>query len=82
MRRSAVSIPSNIAEGRSRVSRKQFVQFLTIIHWSDSELEIQIEISKKLQFGQKIKYEKAINLLNEVKAMLGTMVRKLNPLPL
>lgn len=46
MRRSAVSIPSNTAEGRSRGTRKDFVQFLRIAMGSASELETQIEIAK------------------------------------
>ena len=63
MRRCSVSISSNIAEGRSRVSRKQFAQFLIIAHGSASELETQIEISKKLPFGRELNYLNIINLL-------------------
>jgi len=82
MRRSSVSISSNIAEGRSRVSRKQFAQFLIISHGSASELETQIEISKNLTFNKELDFSNIINLLKEVKAMLGTMIRRFNPLPL
>ena len=82
MRRAAVSIPSNISEGRSRVSKKNFAQFLTIAHGSVSELETQIEISKRLIFIKEDDIEKINGLINEIKAMLGSMIRKLNPIPL
>lgn len=48
MRRSAISIPSNIAEGRRRGSRKDYRQFLIMAYGSGSELETQIEITKRL----------------------------------
>lgn len=47
--RSAISIPSNIAEGAVRNSDRKFVQFLTISHASSFELETQLIISKKLK---------------------------------
>ncbi len=50
MRRSAVSIPSNISEGAARSSRKGFIQFLSIAQGSTSELETQLIISNKLGF--------------------------------
>lgn len=50
IRRSAISIPSNIAEGAARSSKKEFIQFLYISLGSLSELETQLIISKKLKF--------------------------------
>ena len=50
MRRSAVSIPSNIAEGAARHSIKEYIQFLYISLSSLSELETQLIISEKLKF--------------------------------
>jgi len=50
MRRSAVSIPSNIAEGAARKGNKEFLQFLYIALGSLSELETQILISKRLGY--------------------------------
>jgi len=55
MRRSAVSIPSNIAEGRYRGTRKDYLQFLRISYSSGAELETQIEIAKKLSNTKKIR---------------------------
>ncbi len=51
MRRSAVSIPSNIAEGAARNSNKEFLQFLYIALGSISELDTQIEISKAVEMA-------------------------------
>src|SRR5262245_42805232 len=50
MRRAAVSIPSNIAEGRGRSTKKDFIHFIRIAYGSTSELETQILISQKLEF--------------------------------
>ena len=50
MRRCAVSIPSNIAEGAARNSRKEYLQFLYISLGSMSELETQLILSKELNF--------------------------------
>ena len=55
MRRCAVSIPSNIADGRNRGTRKDFSQFLRIALGSASELETQIEISRELSYMGLIK---------------------------
>jgi four helix bundle protein len=50
MRRGAVSIPSNIAEGYARKSTKENAQFINIAFGSATELETQVIIAKKLQF--------------------------------
>ncbi len=52
IKRSAVSIPSNIAEGGSRNSRKEFVQFLYIALGSASELETQLRIAERVGFAK------------------------------
>ena len=78
MRRAAVSIPSNIAEGRRRGSKKDYRQFLIIAYASGAELETQIEIVKRLPFGKNLDYTKVDNLLNEVMRMLNKMTNELN----
>ncbi|HPE83729.1 MAG: four helix bundle protein [Aequorivita sp.] len=50
IRRCSVSIPSNIAEGAARESKKEFKRFLYISLGSAAELETQLEISKRLKF--------------------------------
>lgn len=76
-RRSAVSIPSNIAEGRFRGSKKDFVNFLRIAYASGAELETQIEIAKRISKTKNINYSKAEALLLEVMKMLNKMISNL-----
>jgi len=78
MRRSAVSIPSNIAEGRSRNTTKDFIYFLSIALGSTSELETQIEISRELSFISQQKYIGLNNLLVEVSKMIVGLMKKLD----
>ena len=77
MRRAAVSIPSNIAEGRRRGSRKDFRNFLLIALGSGSELETQLEITKRLPFGRQLDYQKIESLPGEVMRMLNKMISRL-----
>lgn len=80
MRRSAVSIPSNIAEGRYRGTKKDFAQFLRIANGSGAELETQIEIARRLDLVNDKDIAKLSSLLLETMKMLNVMIRKLNPL--
>ncbi len=75
MRRAAISIASNVAEGRSRGTRKDFIQFLRIALGSTAELETQIVIAKDLYINTN--FQKAENLLIEVQKMLTGMIQKL-----
>jgi four helix bundle protein len=77
MRRCVVSIPSNIAEGRRRNSRKDFCHFLTISFGSGSELETQIEIVRRLSFGMHLDFFQIDGLLLEVMKMLNKMIANL-----
>lgn len=79
MRRAVVSIPSNIAEGRARGTRKEFVQFVRIAFGSCTELETQLLIAQKLPFKEKIDYTKTLGLLSEVSKMLRSIIFKLGP---
>lgn len=63
IRRSAVSIPSNISESAGRNSSKEFVQFLSIAHGSSYELQTQLIISNRLKL---ISDEASGNLLDKV----------------
>ena len=73
MRRSSVSIPSNIAEGSRRSSRKDFRNFLLNAYGSGAELETQIEISKRLLFAREGNYSKIESLLSEIMRMLNKL---------
>jgi four helix bundle protein len=75
MRRAAVGIPSNIAEGKKRSTRKDFTHFLSIADGSAAELETQIIIAKDLY--PKINYKNAESFLEEVQKMLTVMIKKL-----
>jgi len=81
MRRAAVSIPSNIAEGYSRRHRQEYIQFIKVAFGSGAELETQIVVAKKLGLASDRKFERAENLLNEVMKMLNKLVTTLNPKP-
>lgn len=77
MRRAAVSIPSNIAEGQSRTSTKEFANFLSIAKGSKAELETQIELGVRLGFFQPDQVEVPLSLAGEVGRMLTTLIAKL-----
>ena len=70
MRRSAVSIPSNIAEGHSRTSDKELVRFFDIAKGSIYELDTQIEISRHLNYLDTNDYNDIGTLLDETSRML------------
>jgi len=77
MKRAAISIPSNIAEGQSRKNLKEFLQFLRIAYGSAAELETQIIITKNV--FPKINLIKSGFILEEVQKMLNVLIRKLEP---
>lgn len=75
MRRCAVSIPSNIAEG-SRRKGKDAKHFLRISYGSGAELETQLLLSKNIGFCNEEKYLECEDILNEVMRMLNVMINK------
>lgn len=75
MRRAAISIPSNIAEGKKRKTRKDFIKFLRIADGSAAELETQIIITNGLY--PSINCSTASSLLEEVQKILITIIRQL-----
>jgi len=81
MRRASVSIPSNIAEGYSRKSRQEYIQFVRIAFGSGAELETQLLLSKDLEFVDPDTIEKVYNQLVEVMKMLNKLLSSLNPTP-
>jgi len=75
IKRAAVSIPSNIAEGASRNTTKEFIQFLYIARGSASELETQIIIAKKL--GYMNDEESLISDITIIRKMLNALITSL-----
>jgi len=74
IKRSAVSIPSNIAEGYGRKNTKEYIQFLNIAYGSGCELETQLILMFDI-YG--INNENTLSDLSEVQKMLFAMMRKL-----
>ncbi|MFQ6609499.1 MAG: four helix bundle protein [Fidelibacterota bacterium] len=72
MRRAAISIPSNIAEGAARNSSKEFVQFLYISLGSIAELDTQLEIAKRLGLNTKMTN---LSLLEDVRKMILGLIK-------
>lgn len=77
LRRSAISIPSNIAEGQGRNSTKEFIHFLAIAKGSKAELETQLLLCIKVNYLNQSEIETAINLIQEVGKMLNVLQKSL-----
>ena len=75
MRRAAVSIPSNIAEGAGRQTDKEFVQFLHIAMGSSSELETQIIICKNLEYIGVEEMNTVLEKVYDIRKMLTGLLR-------
>ncbi len=78
MRRAAVSIPSNIAEGYGRLYEKDTVRFLSTALGSASELETQMLISKQLMLASDQELDDLLMLNNEIIRMLVALSKKLS----
>ena len=77
MRRCAVSIPSNIAEGFARKHNKEYKQFLHITLGSSAELETQIEIGLRLKYLAASDYEELLERINHVTRMTMNLIKLL-----
>ena len=77
MRRSAISIPSNIAEGAGRNSDKDFNRFLDISLGSSFELETQVIIAKELEFLSDIEFQDLTEKIQEEQKMITGLQRSL-----
>lgn len=77
MRRAAVSIPSNIAEGAARSTRKGFIQFLHIAQRSLSELDTQFEVALSLEYLKDNEVVTVSAHADEVDKMLTGLIKSL-----
>lgn len=78
LRRAALSIPSNIAEGSRRSTEKDFRSFLHIAYGSGAELEVQIMFAKDLNYISPDTCISLLNELEEIMKMLNALIQKLS----
>jgi carbamoyl-phosphate synthase large subunit len=77
MRRAAVSVPSNIAEGQARHGTKEFLRFLSHAEGSLAELETQLLLSTQLEFANDADVAPALREVDELQKMVIALKRKL-----
>ena len=77
MRRAVVSIPSNIAEGYTRKSTNEYLNFLSIANGSRTELETQLLICERINYLSEADTEKAFVLIDEIGAIIYHIMTKL-----
>jgi len=77
MRRAAVAIPSNIAEGFNRYHNKEYRQFLYVALGSCAELETQIEICSNLGYLMSTDKDSVLEQLDHISAMMRNLIKKL-----
>jgi four helix bundle protein len=79
MRRAAVSVPSNIAEGQARHTTGEFIQFISHAEGSVAELDTQLTLCEQLKLLSPTECQSAASLLDELRRMLNSLRRKLTP---
>ncbi len=77
IKRSVVSVPSNIAEGWARDTDNYFVQFLSVSRGSLAEYETQVELAYQLNFLNEEKYNKLIQNSTELSKMLNGLMQSI-----
>jgi len=77
LRRAAVSIPSNIAEGHARKSRAEYLNFLSIAQGSRAEVETQLLIARSLGYATADNTAPVLTLLNEINRMISAIKSRL-----
>ena len=80
LRRAAVSIPSNIAEGNGRQGRGEYLRFLRVARGSLQELETQLLIAGDLGYIPADRVQQALDLADEVSRMLSGLIRSIGRL--
>ncbi len=77
IKRCSISIPSNIAEGAGRNSKKEFIHFLSITNGSTTELETQLLLVQRLKFIKTSKIKPLLDKCNEIKKMNYSLQKSL-----
>ncbi len=78
IRRAAVSIPSNIVEGKARGSNKEYNRFLLIARGSLEEVKYQILLAKDLKYIDDMKYKEVLNIALETGKLLAGLIKRLD----
>lgn len=79
MQRAAVSIPSNVAEGCSRRSEKEFGHFLEVSLGSAYEVETQMEIAARLGYVTRDQYDKSLESVQSIEKRLSSVINNIKP---
>ena len=79
LRRASVSIPSNIGEGKRRKRQQVFLNHLDIALGSQGEVEVQLEIAKRVGFLQPKQYDRVQAIVEEVGRMLNGLISSMQP---
>lgn len=75
MKRAAISVASNIAEGAARKTKKEFIQYLHVAQGSISELDTQLEIAKRLKYVTEDKVSSLDVSMEKIDKMLSGLIR-------
>ena len=82
MRRAAVSIPSNIAEGQGRITAKEFIRFLAMARGSLCELSTQLELCERLEYLNPSMTSLSQNLIVEITKMINALSKSVSDIGL
>ena len=77
IRRAAVSIPSNVAEGQARDTTREFIQFVSVAEGSLAELDTQMIIATELGYCRTSDTQEVVELISELRKMLNGLRRRL-----
>ena len=77
LRRAAVSIASNIAEGKERETTSEFIRFLYIAKRSAGELKTQLYIAKEVGYVKDTEYQELNERLGKISGMVGNLIKAL-----